>query len=187
MSDRKVVLEYEAYKKIKKKKDCYGYLRKTLIHVHTPSSYDYRLLKNWEDKDYKKCSVDKLKEILIKIIDDKNITMSMLDFRKIFKKYKEIFINEKELISFIIMAAKIINNGVELVVVTDHNTIVGCEKLEVAIDIYKSNYNTSKIYPHVIYGIEISCADKLHVVGIFNKNKISNIQNYLNEIILSEI
>ena len=38
------------------------------------------------------------------------------------------------------MAAKIINNGVELVVVTDHNTIVGCEKLEVAIDIYKSNY-----------------------------------------------
>lgn len=186
MSDRKVVLEYEAYKKIKKKKDCYGYLRKTLIHVHTPSSYDYRLLKNWEDKDYKKCSVDKLKEILIKIIDDKNITMSMLDFRKIFKKYKEIFINEKELISFIIMAAKIINNGVELVVVTDHNTIVGCEKLEVAIDIYKSNYNTSKIYPHVIYGIEISCADKLHVVGIFNKNKISNIQNYLNEIILSE-
>ena len=67
-----------------------------------------------------------------------------------------IFINEKELISFIIMAAKIINNGVELVVVTDHNTIVGCEKLEVAIDIYKSNYNTSKIYPHVIYGIEIS-------------------------------
>ena len=88
MSDRKVVLEYEAYKKKKKKKDCYGYLRKTLIHVHTPSSYDYRLLKNWEDKDYKKCSVDKLKEILIKIIDDKNITMSMLDFRKIFKKYK---------------------------------------------------------------------------------------------------
>ena len=68
MSDRKVVLEYEAYKKIKKKKDCYGYLRKTLIHVHTPSSYDYRLLKNWEDKDYKKCSVDKLKEILIKSV-----------------------------------------------------------------------------------------------------------------------
>lgn len=89
MSDRKVVLEYEAYKKIKKKKDCYGYLRKTLIHVHTPSSYDYRLLKNWEDKDYKKCSVDKLKEILIKIIDDKNITMSMLDFRKIFKNIKK--------------------------------------------------------------------------------------------------
>ena len=28
----------------------------------------------------------------------------------------------------------------------------------------KSNYNTSKIYPHVIYGIEISCADKLHVL-----------------------
>ena len=41
-------------------------------------------------------------------------------------------------------ASKIINNGVELVVVTDHNTIVGCEKLEVAIDIYKSNLQEDK-------------------------------------------
>ena len=59
MLDRKVVLEYEAYKKIKKKEDCYGYLRKTLIHVHTPSSYDYKLLSNWKDEDYKKCSLYK--------------------------------------------------------------------------------------------------------------------------------
>ena len=30
-------------------------------------------------------------------------------------------------------------------------------------------YNNSCVYPHVIYGIEISCADKIHVVGIFDK------------------
>ena len=182
----KPVIEYDAYYKISLEKEQFGRLRKTLVHIHTPISHDYRMLSKWKVKDFKNSTTDDLKKILVNLICDKNITEDVLDFGKVFHKYRKYFSNEKELVSYVILAAKIIINNVEQVVVADHNTIDGCRKLEIAIDIYKEMYNNSCVYPNVIYGIEISCADKIHVVGIFDKKNKNVIQNYLDNIIIDK-
>lgn len=182
----KSIIEYDAYNKISAEKEQYGRLRKTLVHIHTSISHDYRMLSKWKAKDFKNSTINDLKEILADLICDKNITKDILDFRKIYKKHIKDFCDEKELISYIILAVKIINNDVEQVVVADHNTIDGCRKLEIAIDIYKDMYKNSNVYPHVIYGVEISCADKIHVVGIFDKKNEAVIQSYLNDIIIDK-
>ena len=40
----KPVIEYDAYYKISLEKEQFGRLRKTLVHIHTPISHDYRML-----------------------------------------------------------------------------------------------------------------------------------------------
>ena len=47
---KKINLEAErAYKAIRGEKNKFGSYRKTLFHVHTPESHDYRLFKKWND------------------------------------------------------------------------------------------------------------------------------------------
>ncbi|MBO1198277.1 AAA family ATPase [Staphylococcus simiae] len=77
------------------------------------------------------------------------------------------------MLSYYILAYNIYINDVSVVVVTDHNTIDGITKLESAIRRMKSKFPNS-IYPEVIPGIEISCADKIHLVAISNYKKLKN-------------
>ena len=47
---KNINLEAErVYKTIRGEKNKFGSYRKTLFHVHTPESHDYRLFKKWED------------------------------------------------------------------------------------------------------------------------------------------
>ena len=48
---------YSAIRDTKKK---YGVYYKTLFHLHTPASHDYKLKKEWKSEYYDKCSVEEL-------------------------------------------------------------------------------------------------------------------------------
>ena len=52
----------EIYNTITSEKTKYGVYRKTLFHLHTPASYDYHLLKDWDAEKYKTCPEDKIIE-----------------------------------------------------------------------------------------------------------------------------
>jgi predicted RNA-binding protein with PUA domain len=162
--------EQVAYETIKNRKEKFGVFYKTCFHVHTPESYDYKLMIDWDKKKYKVASDQEIYEICIerKVFLDLN---KIEDFepKDLFDEYS----NRKEVLSFLLLAEELIAKNIEIVVVSDHHTIKGVSKLEKAIKLlYKmKNRNT---YPQVILGVEISCADKNHVVGIFqntNENK----------------
>lgn len=45
-----------AYEAIKQRKEKFGVFYKTCFHVHTPESYDYKLMIDWDKNRYKTCS-----------------------------------------------------------------------------------------------------------------------------------
>lgn len=80
----------------------------------------------------------------------------------------------------------IIVNEIEVVLVSDHHTVMGVRKLKTAID-ELCKMKKYKVYPEVLLGIEISCADKNHVVGIFedNQSNENEINRWLSNNLLS--
>lgn len=74
-----------------------------------------------------------------------------------------------------------------MVLISDHNTIAGYEKLNKALE-YIHNKGNKHEYPNLICGVEISCADKNHIVGIFPPDTQSDkITEYLDEILINEV
>ena len=103
------------YQELTNSKEKFGSFHKTLIHLHTPASYDYKLFSNWTTTKYKKITEDELYDIFFenkKNKVDKTIFLSNFD--------KVVFSSSKEYISFLMLAEAIIKNGIEIVVVTDH-------------------------------------------------------------------
>lgn len=155
-----------AYESIKRNKEKYGVFYKTCFHVHTPESHDYKLMIDWDKNRYKACSDQEIFQLCIK----RNVfpyVSKIEDFepKEPFDKFKD----RKEVLSFLLLAEEIISKNIEIVVVSDHHTIQGVQKLEKAISIL-CRMKSRDTYPEVILGIEISCADKNHVVGIFENN-----------------
>ena len=185
MSSKPSKDQIAAYEAITKQKETYGKFHKTCFHIHTPESYDYCFLAEWKDTEkYKKSSEDDILQICI---DEKVIpkTFSLEDI--VLEGDYACYSSKKELLSFIMLADVIVKNEIEIVVVSDHHTIAGVNKLRVAIkEICKSKKHT--VYPEVLCGIEISCADKNHVVGIFDdrdKSTVAQIKKWLSEKLLS--
>ena len=184
---KKINLEAErAYKIIRGEKNKFGSYRKTLFHVHTPESHDYRLFKKWKDlpeNDWNNLTIDDyIKEI-------RNQKIFPKDFLQIDKGekflYENYFMNgfssEKEQVAFLTIAQSLYNENISVVVVSDHNTISGIEKLKIAIKLVSDLFqNKCKEYIEVINGVEISCADKVHVLVAFPNSKASFIQKLLN-------
>ncbi|HGK9764388.1 TPA: hypothetical protein ACJ85V_001373 [Streptococcus pneumoniae] len=169
------------YQELTNSKEKFGSFHKTLIHLHTPVSYDYKLFSNWTATKYRKITEDELYDIFFenkKIKVDKTIFFSNFD--------KVVFSSSKEYISFLILAEAIIKNGIEIVVVTDHNTTKGIKKLQMAVSIIMKNYPIYDIHPHILHGVEISAADKLHIVCIYDYEQESWVNQWLSENIISE-
>lgn len=169
------------YQELTNSKEKFGSFHKTLIHLHTPVSYDYKLFSNWTATKYRKITEDELYDIFFenkKIKVDKTIFFSNFD--------KVVFSSSKEYISFLMLAEAIIKNGIEIVVVTDHNTTKGIKKLQMAVSIIMKNYPIYDIHPHILHGVEISAADKLHIVCIYDYEQESWINQWLSENIISE-
>lgn len=155
-----------AYETIKQNKEKFGVFYKTCFHVHTPESYDYKLMMNWDKNIYKKCSDEEIFELcIVRNVFPNIMRIEEFDPKGIFDKYN----SRKEVLSFLLLAEELIAKSIEIIVVSDHHTIDGVLKLEIAIKCLceMKNRNT---YPEVILGIEISCADKNHVVGMFENN-----------------
>ncbi|HGP9432961.1 TPA: hypothetical protein ACLXOO_001422 [Streptococcus pneumoniae] len=169
------------YQGLTNSKEKFGSFHKTLIHLHTPVSYDYKLFSNWTATKYRKITEDELYDIFFenkKIKVDKTIFFSNFD--------KVVFSSSKEYISFLMLAEAIIKNGIEIVVVTDHNTTKGIKKLQMAVSIIMKNYPIYDIHPHILHGVEISAADKLHIVCIYDYEQESWVNQWLSENIISE-
>lgn len=172
-----------AYEAIKNGKEKFGVFHKACFHIHTPASYDYKLLSQWSNSDYSSASEQDIFDICIKrtvlpeIIALDSITLE--DARSCYS-------NKKEFLSYLLLADAIITNEIEIVVVSDHHTIAGVGKLTTAID-ELCKRKTHKVYPEVLLGIEISCADKIHVVGMFENNKttIAEITSWLKDNLVS--
>ena len=181
----------EIYQTLSNAKVSYGAFHKCLFHLHTPSSHDHKYFEPKKEPTesllVKRCAEqglfppDKKEEFLKLYYDD------------------DAFNDTCEFFAFILIAATLFQNEIELVLITDHHTIDGYNKLRNAIDILyeKLNYlgvRDRKIYPTPLLGIELSCADKNHVVGIFdNKNKGNTLEkskeiinNFLNEYLMDK-
>lgn len=180
----------EIYQTLSNAKISYGVFHKCLFHLHTPSSHDYEYFKTKE----------KITESTLarKCIERGLFSAERKDE---FLKYYDnaVFKDTCEFFAFILIAATLFQNEIELVLITDHHTIDGYDKLRNAIDILyeKRNYlgvRNKKLYPMPLLGIELSCADKNHVVGIFNnKNKDNTLEkskkiinNFLKEYLMDK-
>lgn len=152
-----------AYKAIKAAPNSYGIFRKAYFHIHTPASHDYKFLNEWEKNQYQSASALDIFQICIKRgIFTQNYTLEMLHIPEDYTEFQD----EKEFLSYLALADSLIKKRIEIVVVADHNTIAGFEKLQIAINAL-ANMKKPSVSLHVVLGIEISCADRNHIVGIF--------------------
>ena len=173
--------QIRAYNAILKKKDNFGTFHKTCFHLHTPASHDYQLLERWSKDDYRNASAQEILNVCItRHVLPLSATLEDIELNERRSIYKD----KKEFLSFLMIANELITNSIEIVLVSDHNTVSGNKKLEIAID---EMYRMKKMcYTTIIYGIEISCADKNHVVGIFDPNKIGLVEQWLHDNLYSE-
>ena len=174
----------EVYSIIINTKKKYGVYYKTLFHLHTPASHDYKLKKEWKSEYYDKCSVEELIALC------KETAAFPPEYRldgvELPSDLVTVYNDLKEWLGYMLLAKALINADVEIVLVTDHNCIDGIPKLKKAIEFVYS-YNKTSAYPEVISGVEISCADKLHIVGMFPDDKEIQVNNWLSDNLISTV
>lgn len=182
---RKTMLdERTAYETIMRMKEGFGTFHKTCFHVHTPASYDYKLLGGWSDLNYKLASEQDIYRICI----ERNVFPEMLTLNSItLDGTLSYYGDKKEMLSYMLLAETIIANGIEIILVSDHHTIDGVSKLRAAIKML-CKMKKRRVRPAVLLGIEISCADRNHVVGIFDDNQATRnaINSWLGDYLLSK-
>lgn len=169
----------EKLKESSKKKAIY---KKVVFHIHTPASYDYSYFDS-KDNFYK----GKVNDIVAYL----NQSTALIS-EALLENFSKGYDSQHEALAYLLMAKKLLENKVELALVTDHNTFSGFTKLENAIAfLYRHHKNKFKSYTNLLLGIEISCADS-HVVGIFDyeqnclEERIDGLENTFKEYLLDE-
>ncbi|HCD9886086.1 TPA: AAA family ATPase, partial [Enterococcus faecium] len=175
-----------------------GKFRKTVFHVHTPESHDYKLIdidtqiklgiKKDEEKN-KNSWREFTSEELIKIAKHIGLLFENHLITDI-KKYldDDYFNSENELLAFLIQGHIILKEKIEVCLVCDHNSTKGFKKLQRAIYILRKERPDYEVKPRIELGIEISCSDKNHVVGILNQNnqeQLNAFNKWMNKNIIS--
>ena len=125
---------------IEKTRKRYGMLKKCEFHIHTPASHDYQLIKNQKYNDLT------TKEVILysKKVGYLNSEISELlleDYEK--GKYERIYVTKenlyeslKEHLAYSLIAHILYDKGIEIAVISDHNTINGYIKLKYALEEY---------------------------------------------------
>ena len=185
------------YKSIQQIKKSYGKLLKVEFHIHTPASHDYRLLPG---KLFKDMELDEVFDVSVKEglytkeFQEKIQKEGISIFEKqviadLNKDFQVKFLNFKEVLGYQLIAHSLYKNNIHVAVISDHNTINGFKKLQaVLVDYYKSRIkgNTRRKSIKLFLGIEISCSDYYHLVGIFDEHKFTELKNFVNKYIHSE-
>lgn len=175
------------YKEIEKLNNDFGTNKKVETHLHTPASYDYRLIEKEGDNYYKNIKAKDILKIMLKeeyINNDifKEL-LNIIETKKEIKLIKEkVFKDYKEYFSYILLIYRLIEKNIQVVFVCDHNNVDGFSKLKKARDEIVG-MKGKQYFIHIFMGIEISCADKNHVIGIMDSRKEEKLKNYLKEII----
>jgi energy-coupling factor transporter ATP-binding protein EcfA2 len=161
---------------IKKK---FATFHKIAVHIHTPQSYDYNLIKTCNNSDIDENDLINIAK-QYKILPKQDYLLN--DFND------KTFDSSEEELKFLIQAKCIVNKGIEAVIITDHNQLGGSKKMIRAMRILK-RYGVIQKCCSVISGIEISCADKNHVVGIFDDKATTTekIQNWHRDFIMDRV
>lgn len=174
----------DAYNAIKSCSFRDGKYNKCLFHLHTPESHDYCLLNEWNEKQYKEAT----EEEIFSICKKRNLFPESFKLEKLKMKGidEDIYNSKKEAMSFLLLIYELAKIGIQIVTLADHNTVKGFKKMQVAIDNLKElciipNNN----YPKIILGVEISCADKIHVAVIGDDNQYSYLNNWLDNNLVS--
>lgn len=156
--------EKQAYEAITGGKKSYGIYHKCCFHLHTPVSYDYTLLKDWNEDQYKDASA----QVILEKCIERHAIMNTITLDDV-KVEGELgcYDNQKELLSYLLLADSLLTAALEVILIADHNTIQGIEKLKAAIK-WMQGIKRYSTFPLVMLGVEISCADRNHVVGMFN-------------------
>jgi ABC-type lipoprotein export system ATPase subunit len=186
------------YNTIENSRKQYGRLRKCEFHIHTPASKDdYKLLDRFTPDQYNRLTELELLDIAV---DQKLITMenklvieqSIEEFigdkyRTQLQEKKYPFESFKEYLTYKLIAHKLYQENIEVAVISDHNTIQGYTKLRCAIfEYFRERKKLINNPIHLFLGVEISCSEKNHVIGIFNEHYIKEVNLYLNEILMSQ-
>lgn len=195
----KIETEYynRMYDLIDNPKKKYGEYRKCEFHIHTPASNCYRFIKcDGKEEElenthsHKSLSVEEvvnyskkcgyMTDSMYKQYLESKEYFSTEDYLKELRAQKVPYDSFKEYIMFMTIAHKLYNEKIEIAVISDHNTIDGYAKLEYAVD----KYYKERVAPfgkriEVILGVEISCADRVHLVVIYDKEKKEELQTYL--------
>lgn len=150
---------------------------KVVFHVHSPESHDYLPL-----------SLDPHNDAQTKVWTELDLFQYGID-----KGYwgadfcvnnNDTYSNQCEHLAFLLLVAKLVQQQVDGFILTDHNTFNGFHKANEAISEYKSYHDDVKI--NVIQGIEVSCADSVHVIGIFDKESdITEFKDWLKDHLVS--
>lgn len=153
-----------AYNSIKKAKKKFGSFYKSIFHLHSPASHDFRLVNHETYNNYYlEATFDEILELAVSFLPFlKNYNFDLQN------EQLAIFSSQKEFIAYLLVAKKLAIEKIELAVITDHNNINGFKKLKYAIKLL-NNTQTQEVFTNLVLGIEISCADKIHVVGMFNE------------------
>jgi len=168
--------EKEVYELYKNQHIKYGEFHKSIFHLHTPASHDYYLYEKYKETYNVLTDID---------LYDIAINKKLLINREKLEFDKKIFKSDKEFISYLLIADTLIKGKIKTVVISDHNTIDGYDKLKTAIEIYSTS-KPSKCYPEVILGIEISCADLNHIVSMIDYKMKKKLEDFIKEYIMDK-
>lgn len=176
---------YKAFMQADKKS---GTFHRGIFHLHTPASYDYLLFQTGDAKvNWSEYSEEQIYDRCCRISEPFCMTFPRIEDIKALDT-QGVYASEKECLAFSCLALMLIRLGIEFVVVTDHNTISGSEKLQYALEVFSQPIG-KKHRVSVIHGIEISCADRVHVVVIYDHSDEQQkhiINNWLCENRISE-
>ena len=179
--------------KIRSARKRYGTLKKCEFHLHTPDSYDYMLTAG---REYKEIST---KEILdfaeqsgLISSASKAVLIEKTDFQRpdieIPAESESPYSCLKEQIAFELVARKLFIEEIEVVLIADHHTTSGFNKLKFARDAYNKRNGSNASVPYtILLGVEISCSEKNHVVGIFDCSHEIRVNHFLDEIVMSKV
>ena len=109
--------EREAYESLKKNNNKSGKYFKSVFHIHTPASHDFKLISSEDENWYKSLSDLDVYEICInnKVFPDIVTIDTFSD-----EKFRD-FENIKESLTYLLIADKLAKENIALAVVTDHN------------------------------------------------------------------
>lgn len=179
----------QVYQLINSEANRFGKFKKCEMHLHTPVSYDYELIKG---KEYHTLSESDVCQYAADIGFFNKVQLQ--EYRKHYtenanKKKEFPFENFKEFLAFGLVAYKLYQEDIDLVTICDHNTVNGYRKLSYILEYYYEiciKGVTNQSYVDVLLGVEISCSDKNHLIVILNNNQELKVKRYLEEILLND-
>lgn len=174
-----------------------GDFKKCEFHIHTPASYDYQLIdgelySKLTDFDIVKFALEVgyftelQREHFLKQVETGLFKTS--DYQVDLKS--TLFDSFKEYLTYKLIAHTLYENNIEVAIISDHNTIQGYHKLNAAIrEYYMERYkgkNEKIQYIDLLLGVEISCSEQVHLIGIFDSNMYKQVQKLIDDNITSD-